>query len=428
MSFPLKDVRLTSRKEADGQRRLYPRLMRDRAVLPKIAIAVRYFESMIGRKRAELEPETLVHFLGDHKLARCALACLGRAYRFRGPTIAECVSRTAQRRLLRAGVDSPRALRLLLFDRVNAADGGFLDHETRQPRYETLERELGLRRGQLDDLLWLDADGQAILTRIGPPPAPEDVAAQHNVGVILSLLRHAERVELDLAPLGPAERDGVARIAAANGVGARLEEGRAGAWLLLAGRQDALGTWARHGRRVARTLVELVERDRELVRGGAIRLALRERVGLVRLTPEIVELLVGSAPAAGWEDAPAWSLERVRRALAEARGSRTLLTLRRLPDPQAWRGGVVLPELLVDALGQRAFVVAVRSPRHAERLARVVPLEASGEGYLFVGEGPSLAPLRAAGHRVAPTDELDLAAIAAALRVPAGAGPDAHAA
>src|SRR5919201_5317215 len=182
MSFTLGDLRLTSRREEDGQRRLYPRLLRDRAVLPKIAIAVQYFESMLGRRRAELEPETLVHFFGDHKLARCTVACLGRAYRFRSPTIAESVSRTALRRLLRRGVDSPRALRLLHFDRVNADDGGFLDAEARDPRYESLEREFGLRRGQLDHLLWLDADGQAILHRVGPPPAPEDLAAQHNLG------------------------------------------------------------------------------------------------------------------------------------------------------------------------------------------------------------------------------------------------------
>ncbi|HEV8633946.1 MAG TPA: DUF790 family protein [Chloroflexota bacterium] len=418
MSFPLKDLRLTSRRQDGGERRLYPRLLRDAAVLPKIKIAVQYFESMLGRKRSELEPETLVHFFGDHKLARCTVACLGRAYRFRGPTIAECVSRTALRRLLRVGVDSPRALRLLLFDRVNAADGGFLGDETRDGRYGALERELGLRRGQLDHLLWLDADGQAILTRVGPIPAPEDVVAQHNVGVLLSLLRHAERVELDLAPLGPDERDGIARLAAANGVAARLEESRAGARLVIAGRQDALGTWARHGRRVARTVAELVERDGELVRGGAIRLALRERVGLARLTPELVEMLVGRAHGAGWHEAPAWSVERVRRAVAEARGSRPLLTLRRLPDPQAWRGGVVLPELVVDAAGRRAFVVAVRSARHAERLAQVVPPQTSGEPYLFVGDAPSLAPLRAAGHRVAPSDELDLPSVAAALREP----------
>jgi hypothetical protein len=423
MTFPLKDLRLTSRREADGQRRLYPRLMRDRSVLPKIEIAVRYFESMVGRRRAELEPETLVHFFGDHKLARCAVACLGRAYRFREPTIAECVSRTAHRRLLRVGVDTPRALRLLLFDRVNAADGGFLDGETRQPRYETLERELGLRRGQLDQLLWLDAGGQAILTRVGPPPEPEDVAAQHNVGVLLSLLRYAERVELDLAPLTPAARDGVGRIAAVNGVGARLEEGRLGARLVIDGRQDALGTWARHGRRVARVVVELAERDPGLVRGGAVRLSLRERVGLVRLTSELLDVLAGPSPAAGWDDAPAWSLERVRRAVAEARGARARLTLRRLPDPQAWRGGVVLPDLLVDVLGQRAFVVAVRSTRHAERLAQVVLPSASGESYLFVGDGPSLSPLRAVGHRVAPMAELALASVADALaELPGEAG------
>ena len=130
----------------------------------------------------------------------------------------------------------------------------------------------------------------------------------------------------------------------------------------------------------------------------------------------------------GWLDQPAWAIEPVRRAVAEARGSRGLLTLRRLPDPQAWRGGVVLPELLVDAAGRRAFVVAVRSLRHAERLAQIVPQNASGEPYLFVGDGPSLAPLRSAAHAIAPSDGLDLPTVAAALRDQTAAPADERAA
>src|SRR5262249_50757826 len=154
------------------------------------------------------------------------------------------------------------------------------------------------------------------------PPAPEDVAAQHNVGVLLALLRQAERVELDLAPLTPDGRDGIARIAAANGVVARLEGGRPGAGPGVDRPQGARGALARPGPRGARALAELVERDGGLVRGGAIRVALRERVGQVHLTSELLDVLVGPAPSAGWDETPAWCLERVRRAVAELRGQR----------------------------------------------------------------------------------------------------------
>jgi hypothetical protein len=411
MSFPLKALRLTRRAEV-----AYPRLVRDRSVLPKVKIAVQYFEQMLGRERRELEPEMLVHFFGDHKLARCMIGCLGRAYRFRTPSLLASVSRGAQRRLARHEIDSPRALRVFLFDRVNEADGGFLADDVREERHGILEDELGLRHGQLDRLLWLDADEHALLTRVGLPPVAEDVVAQHNVGVLLTLLRHAERVDLDLAPLGPAERDGIARIVAANGVAAWLDEDRPSGQLRLAGRQDALGSWSRHGRWVARTVVELLERDPALVMGGSLRLRVKERVATVRLTPEMVAMLAGPAAGAGWLELPGWSVEDVRRDVAEARGSRETVTLRRLPDPQAWVRGTVLPDLLVEAAGQSALVVAVRSVAHAERMAEIVPLAGSGEPYLFVGAAEALGPLRAAGLPVLAAAALDLGAIATALR------------
>jgi hypothetical protein len=411
VSFPLKELRLTRRADI-----AYPRLLRDRSVLPKVKIAVQYFESMLGRERRELEPEMLVHFFGDHKLARCMIGCLSRAYRFRAPTLAASVSRTAQRRLLRHGIDSPRALRLFMFDRVNDSDGGFLGGDVRAERHGALEDELGLRRGQLDRLLWLDADEHAVLTRVGLPPVAEDVVAQHNLGVLVTLLRHAERVELDLARLGPAERDGVARVVAANGLTAWLDEERPEGQLRLAGRRDALGGWARHGRWVARAVLELLERDPLLVAGGSLHLRVRERTVQIRLTPELIGMLAGPAAGAGWLELLGWSVEEIRRDVAEARGSRQGVTLRRLPDAQAWARGTVLPDLLVEADGQRALVVAVRSLGHAERLGEIVPLAASGEPYLFTGAPDVVAPLRAAGLAVVAARRLDLGAIAAALR------------
>src|ERR671935_1220667 len=108
MAFPIKDVRFTSRRNGSGAPTMYPRLLRDRSILPKVDIAIQYFESMVGRERRELEPEVLVHFFGDHKLARCMVACLARAYRYRSPGFEDIVSAAGLRRLQRAGIPSPR--------------------------------------------------------------------------------------------------------------------------------------------------------------------------------------------------------------------------------------------------------------------------------------------------------------------------------
>src|SRR6266496_2615932 len=98
MSFPIADVRWTVRRSDGGRQVLYPRLLRDRSVLPKIDITIQYFESMLGRPRRDFESEVLVHFFGDHKLARCMVACLARAYRFRSRELEAVVTASALRR------------------------------------------------------------------------------------------------------------------------------------------------------------------------------------------------------------------------------------------------------------------------------------------------------------------------------------------
>src|SRR5919202_3730494 len=153
MAFPLKDVRLTTRRGANGELALYPRLLRDRSVLPKIDIAVQYFESMLGRERRDFESEVLVHFFGDHKFARCMVACLARGYRFRSRELESVVTATALRRLRRAGLDSPGRLRFALFDEVNDFGHGFLRISDRGTTFERLEARFGLRRGELGGLL-----------------------------------------------------------------------------------------------------------------------------------------------------------------------------------------------------------------------------------------------------------------------------------
>jgi len=112
MAFPLKDIRFTTRRQGDGDPVLYPRVLRDHAALPKIGIAIGYFESMLGRERQELDTEVLVQFFADHKLARCVVAALSRSYRYRSPGMANVVTRASLRRLEKAGLDSPKLLRL----------------------------------------------------------------------------------------------------------------------------------------------------------------------------------------------------------------------------------------------------------------------------------------------------------------------------
>ena len=424
MAFPIKDVRLTTRGRRSGAPTLHPRLLRDPAILPQIGLAIRYFESMLGRERREIDPEPLIHFFGDPKMARCLIACLARGYRYRAPELAEIVSRSALRRLDRLGLASPKALRLRLYDRVNEREDGFLGLGRRAAAFADLERELRLRAGELERLLTLDAAEHAILIRVGDEPRPADVIAQYNFGVLDTLLRQAERVELTFAERSDA--DAARTLSSANQVDADVAAGAGRPRLEIRGRQDALGAWTRQGRRLARTVAQILERARPAVLEGSAHLVLRDRRGSLRLTGELLDMLTGSpAPSTGWDMDDGWdaaalaqfavgrpvsrshtsarSSARDRSATRPASLKRTGWRVRRLPDPQAWSAGVIVPDLLVDTGAERVFVCAVRSPAHARRLAAIAPSARTGEPFVFVGDPAALAPLQAAGARtIAP--------------------------
>jgi len=423
MSFALKDVRYTVRRTPGGDAILYPRFLRDRSVLPQIDVAVQYFETLLGGQRRELDPEALVHFFGDYKLARCMVASLGHAYRYRPQTPDEVVTRVAARKLRRAELLSSKALRARLWEVANDRCGGFLGREDREAVHGELERAFALRRGELDRLLYLDAAEHAILTRVGEPPTPLDVAAQYNLGVLLTLLRHAERVDLTLERPAAGHAESVGALARASGVDADLAVEGGALRVGVRGRQDALGSWARHGRRVARFVTQLVERARPSVQLGEAQVALRGRQAKLRLTGEALDALDGYTaarlPTAGWRPLDGWDEASIARALAASRRPASGWSVRRAPEPRAWAGGVIAPDLLAWSADRRVLVCAVRSAGHAARLAQIAPRVRSGESLAFVGPADALAPLASAGAWTIVQQEPDLAATLAALGAPA---------
>src|SRR6185437_127419 len=86
----LTDIRKTTRRASSGNgRTLYPHFLRDQSLVPRIERAIQYMESMLDRPRRELDQEILMQLFGDHKLARCIVACLANTYRHRCLSFAE---------------------------------------------------------------------------------------------------------------------------------------------------------------------------------------------------------------------------------------------------------------------------------------------------------------------------------------------------
>lgn len=422
MSLSARDVRFTSRRSQDRDPQLYPRLLKDRAILTSIDVSLNYFETMVGEQRRALDPEALVHFFGDYKVARGMVASIGRVYRYRTPPLSEVVSRTSWTRLLRAGIDRPGALRVLLWDAANADRAGFLDGERRRQVVSGLEGRFSLRPGQLDRLVALDAPEHAILGRLGQQPRPADVLAEYRRAIVAALLTHSERVELTLGRGAASRLDQIRELAEVERVDVDLVAEAGGGRVGVRGQADAFGSLARQGRRVARFVARLLERCGAQIEDGAATVLVRGRRGRLRLSGETLAALAphperATAWADGWETPPGWDDLAIWSGIGPGQLSMSGWLVRRDPEPRAWADGVVTADLLVRPTGadtmSGALVSLVRTPAQAARLATLLPTMRGGEPWLFAGPDGLLEPLRAVGAWTVELSEPALAPIVA---------------
>lgn len=338
MAFRAQDLRKTVRKDREGDgalRRLYPRLLREDGIMPKIGIGIRFFETKLGLLRRELDSDALLQLFGDPKVARCLVACLARWYRYRTRTFADIVGDERAAALAARGLRTPRDLRALAYEAANR-NGGFVGPAERARFLDRLVPELDL--AEVEQLLWLDAPDQAVLVRVGPTPTAAEVLALFNLRTLETLLRNARVARLALR----GERGVVEAVCARHGVRATVE----GRTVALHGRPDGLGSWARHGARVGRAALALLAAG-ELGAGSA-----DVQIGGEAFRVELdAPFLADALPPRGWS-APAatWPMveDFVAGLVAERRAGRLAgWRLKRWPDPLATERGALWPELAI---------------------------------------------------------------------------------
>lgn len=247
MAFRLADVKKTVRSRSDGHRYIHPRLLEGAAVSTQVGLALAYLHARLGRPRREIDPEMLVRFFGDPKVARGLVGCLRHTYRWRTQELADVLEVKDLARLAARGIHTPSDLRLFLYDALNARGHGFLPAE-RDEHVRPLARRLRLTPAKLDQLVALDAEENAVLVRVGPVPEPEHVVALYNYHVVDAILRNSAYVELT----------GVDRAQRAELEASCLTQGVVPAWegraMRLHNRPDAFGSYARSGLRLTRAL------------------------------------------------------------------------------------------------------------------------------------------------------------------------------
>jgi predicted nuclease of restriction endonuclease-like RecB superfamily len=164
----------------------------------EITRLVAYHEERCGQTRGSFAQDEASALVGDYRLANCLLAVLSAWYAWQQPAwedVLRTLSAEARAALDEAALRSPVALRLALFDYVNASHSGFLDTQTRSAALEAFAALYHLDIAQLTYLLALDTDGEAVLTRPSLAlPEAEAVAALYNQWVFEAALCNSSEV------------------------------------------------------------------------------------------------------------------------------------------------------------------------------------------------------------------------------------------
>lgn len=199
MRLALSDLKKTIRR-VHGEVYLTPYLIRPKELTGPLGALITLHEDWLGRAHAGFPQDAPAEIVGDYRLARCLVTCLGEWYEWRTPEWPSSATAEEAAALADRGIDTPGRLRLALYDQVNASGGGYLPAETRDAALDAFAAQLGISRASLDALLYLDAGERAVLTRLAPDaPAPALLAARYNQRALEALLTAASTVEWTLA-------------------------------------------------------------------------------------------------------------------------------------------------------------------------------------------------------------------------------------
>ena len=372
MALRLEDFKKTTRKSADTGRvpaSVYPHQMKDKKARTRLEVAIRTFDSLAGKRRGELDAGVMADFFGDPRIARGVVACLGQFYKYRTPAFAEVVGDAAARRLLEAGLGSPMRLRAHTYAHVNQAHHGFLAEAGRAGCYAELGTPLGLSAHEWDTLLHLDAEENQVLTRTGPVPTADDLAALYNFHSLDTPLRRATRIVLAGLHLTSAEAADVRALARHLGVKAVV--GEAGQTVTLTDLEMSSLLPRRPGR-LGRCLLHLLQAFGNKSLTGHADALLGTRTFRLTLNADTFKTLgMTNSPRPDLGEGPGVRAGRApfrRRSEAAAALHKDLLRQRaqgeadgwriaRLPDPVVTAQGVLLPDFRLTRGDRKVSVV-----------------------------------------------------------------------
>ncbi len=158
---------------------------------------IAYYESLLGQPQRSFSQDEARACVEEYRLASCLMATLSSWYTWQALNWQDVVAqRSANAELLNA---SPTQLRLQLYTYVNEHYFGYLPIAQKQEALTDFAAQYELSVPDLEYLLALDSESEAILSRTSAQaPNPEEVVALYNQWAFEAALFHSSNVRFTI--------------------------------------------------------------------------------------------------------------------------------------------------------------------------------------------------------------------------------------
>ena len=198
MRFSLQDVKKQVHRRK-GELAVSLHFLRPGEYQNEIERLLTYHERLLGQPQRTFFRDEARACVGDYRLADCLIATLSAWYSWQQPSweaLMQDYGDACAALLEIEHITAPTHLRLALFSYVNANHYGFVNSTTRAAVLETFAATYQLSVAQLEYLLALDSEDEAVLVReTAQPPTVQEVATLYNQWAFEAALFNASSVQ-----------------------------------------------------------------------------------------------------------------------------------------------------------------------------------------------------------------------------------------
>ncbi len=218
MRFGLQDVKKAIHRRG-GDLSVSLHFLRSGELHPEIECLIAYYERSLGQSQRCFSLDEARACIGDYRMAHCLIATLSNWYNWHPREWSTILQELPAAPLL-GDIASPVQLRLALYTYVNEHYQGFLDTQTRALALQELAQSYAMSVSDMEYLLALDSEAEALLTRTTTPTVQE-VATLYNQWAFEAALFNAASVHfvIDCSAFGRQESEQSAPATLTTGAG-----------------------------------------------------------------------------------------------------------------------------------------------------------------------------------------------------------------